>query len=178
MVITPRVLDGNEAPAVRKATNAYFEGMTAYVACIQAELAAAGGAAAPALVKAAVVARNNAAVAEAEAVKKTFEANGYGGPMPGSEAALRKLIEGIASGMPDYEAMTPEMADVTRQQLARLRSEARAGGSIQTIAYSGVDDRDWDVYDVRLEKFSTLWHIALVADGKVGGALVLRSPTD
>ena len=80
--------------------------------------------------------------------------------------------------MPDYEAMTPEMADVTRQQLARLRSEARAGGSIQTIAYSGVDDRDWDVYDVRLEKFSTQWHIALVADGKVGGALVVRSPAE
>ena len=42
VVITPRALDGNEAPAVRKATNAYFESMTA---------------------------RNNAAVADA--VKKT-----------------------------------------------------------------------------------------------------------
>ena len=178
VVITPRVLDANEAPAVRKATNAYFESMTGYVACVQAELAAAGGAAAPAVVKAVIVARNNAAVAEADAVNKMFEANGYGGAMPGSEAALRKLIEGISSGMPDYEAMTPEMADVTRQQLARLRSEARAGGSIQSIAYGGVDDRDWDVYDVRLEKFSTQWHIALAADGKIGGALVVRSPVE
>ena len=179
VVITPRVLDGNEAPAVRKATNAYFEGMTGYVACIQAELAAAGGAAAPALVKAAVVARNNAAVAEAEAVKKTFEANGYGGrdARERGRAAQtdRRHCERYAR-LRGHDTGDGRCHAAAACSLAERGS--RRGLDPRRIAYSGVDDRDWDVYDVRLEKFSTLWHIALVADGKVGGALVLRSPTE
>jgi len=71
---------GEQGPAVREATSAYFDGMKAYTDCIQAALSAAGGDGAPTLVKSMLIARNNAAVAEAEAVKKLFEASvGFGG---------------------------------------------------------------------------------------------------
>ena len=49
--------------------------MQTYTACIQAELAAAGGDAAPELVKRMLVSRNNAAVAEAEFMMKLFTEN-------------------------------------------------------------------------------------------------------
>jgi hypothetical protein len=65
---------GKEAE-VRTAAGAYFTAMQAYTACIQAELAGAGGDAAPAIVKKVLVARNNAAVAEAEFVMKVFTDN-------------------------------------------------------------------------------------------------------
>ena len=65
---------GDQGQAIREATGAYFEQMKAYTDCTQAALAAAGDGA-PTLMKALLIARNNAAVAEAEAVKKLFEAN-------------------------------------------------------------------------------------------------------
>ena len=49
--------------------------MKAYTDCVQAELTAAGGNSAPTVTKTVLIARNNAAVAEADAVKKLFEAN-------------------------------------------------------------------------------------------------------
>ena len=65
---------GKEAE-VRAAANAYFVGMQAYTACLQAELVGAGGESAPAVVKAVLVSRNNVAVREAEFVMKLFTEN-------------------------------------------------------------------------------------------------------
>ena len=71
---------GDQAPALRESTNAYFEQMKAYTDCVQAALTAAGGDQAPTLMKSLLIARNNAAVAEAGVVKKLFEANvGFSG---------------------------------------------------------------------------------------------------
>jgi hypothetical protein len=66
---------GDQGPAIREATSQYFEAMKGYTDCVQAALTAAGGDAAPSLMKALLVARNNSAVGEAQAVKKLFEAN-------------------------------------------------------------------------------------------------------
>jgi hypothetical protein len=65
---------GKEAQ-IRAAAATYFTAMQAYTACIQAELTAAGGDAAPDLVKRVLVSRNNTAVAEAEFMMKLFTDN-------------------------------------------------------------------------------------------------------
>jgi len=71
---------GDQGSALRESTNAYFEQMKAYTDCIQTALTAAGGDQAPTLMKSLLIARNNAAVAEAETVKKLFEASvGFSG---------------------------------------------------------------------------------------------------
>jgi hypothetical protein len=62
---------GKEA-AVQAAATAYFEAMTAYTACVQADLQTAGGDAAPELVRRVFVSRNNTAVAEAEFMMKLY----------------------------------------------------------------------------------------------------------
>src|SRR5215831_21350707 len=79
---------GERLDQVRAEASVYFSGMRAYSACVQAELKAAGGDAAAGVVKAMLVARNNAAVAEAQAVQKLFEERIGGGltPKPGTEA--------------------------------------------------------------------------------------------
>ena len=38
-------------------------------------------------------------------------------PSPGTEAALHRLIDGIASGNPDYNEMSPALAAATRKQM-------------------------------------------------------------
>lgn len=75
VAIPPKDKVGDQATAIRDATKTYFDAMKSYTDCVQAELTAAGGNSAPTLMKTVLIARNNAAVAEAEAVKKLFEAN-------------------------------------------------------------------------------------------------------
>jgi hypothetical protein len=67
---------GDQGPAIREAANQYRDGMQAYTDCVKAELEAAGGVdRAPTLMKALLIARNNAAVSEVEAVRKLLDAN-------------------------------------------------------------------------------------------------------
>jgi len=74
-VIPPKDQVAGKETEIRAASAAYFTGMQAYTACLQAELVGAGGDTAPPLVRRVLVARNNAAVAEAEFVMKLFTDN-------------------------------------------------------------------------------------------------------
>ena len=77
-----------EQEKAAEAMQKYSNAMQAYVACIQEELKAAGGDNAPELTKKVLVARNNAAVAEFEAVDKWYKASagaGQVGPPAGPE---------------------------------------------------------------------------------------------
>jgi hypothetical protein len=60
---------------IRAAAATYFTAIQAYTTCLQAELMDAGGDSAPTLVRQVLVARNNAAVAEAQFVMKQFTDN-------------------------------------------------------------------------------------------------------
>ena len=80
---------------LRAAFMQYRQGMEAYTQCVQAELSAAGGDKAPAAFKSASVLRNNAAVAEVQAMDKLFNDNvgaipASPGPSPGPSPAPRK----------------------------------------------------------------------------------------
>ena len=86
-VIPPKDQVAGKEAEVRTAAAAYVTGMQAYTACVQAELAGAGGESAPAMVKRVLVARNNAAVAEAEFMMKLFTENV--GAVAGGEAPQR-----------------------------------------------------------------------------------------
>jgi hypothetical protein len=97
-------------------------------------------------------------------------------PAVGSEAALRRLIEGIRAGKPNYEEMTPELADATRHQLTHLHDAVAALGSVQTVEFRGIGNQGWDNYDVKLQRGSMQWRIALASDGKIAGALVSAAP--
>jgi bla regulator protein BlaR1 len=95
---------------------------------------------------------------------------------PGSEAALRRLIEGISTGKPNFAEMSPALADATRQQLPQLSALMTHLGTVQSIEFRGVGNQGWDMYDVRQEHGTSQWRIALGADGIVTGALVTAGP--
>jgi hypothetical protein len=91
-IIPPKDQIAGKEDAVRVAATAYFEAMKVYTACIQAELTAAGGDAAPTLVKRVLVSRNNTAVAEAEFMMKLYNETvspfaALPGALPGAPAA-------------------------------------------------------------------------------------------
>lgn len=63
---------GDDVGDVLRDVRRYSDAIVAYASCVKAELEAAGGDAAPAFQKSALIARNNDAVAEAEAVMNLF----------------------------------------------------------------------------------------------------------
>jgi hypothetical protein len=169
---------GDQAGFVSAATGAYFDGIRTYADCIESALAAAGGDAAPASVKSVFAERANAVVVEAQAVQKLFQERVAAGQSatPGSEAALRKLIEGIASGMPDYDAMTEAWARTARQQMGFVRPAVTAGGAIQTIAFSGIDPDGRNIFQVQQEHGTLNARIGLDADGKIDFYMLRPAP--
>lgn len=82
-LIPPKDEVAGKESEVAAAMMEYSTGMDAYVGCIRAELDAAGGDNAPALIKSVLVLRNNTAVAEKEFMIKLYtEHVASAGPSP------------------------------------------------------------------------------------------------
>jgi hypothetical protein len=91
-IIPPKDQIAAKKAEVDAAVKTYIDAMTAYTACVQAELQAAGGDAAPDLVKRVLVSRNNTAAAEAQFMMKlytdaTSSFSALSGVVPGAPAA-------------------------------------------------------------------------------------------
>ena len=90
--------------------------------------------------------------------------------VPGSEAALRRSIEELRRGQPDYSQMSPAFADVTRRQLSNLKDTILQLGAVQSVTFKGVGPGGRDIYEVKFEKGLTEWRIGMTPDGKIDGA--------
>jgi DNA-binding transcriptional MerR regulator len=105
-------------------------------------------------------------------------------PLPGSEAALRRLVEGIQAGNPPYEDMSSQLVQLVRMQLPLLQPVAKYLGAIESIEFRGVGNAGWDQYDVHGEHGTSRWQILLSADGEIASAsydwdrpkTILRAP--
>jgi len=87
---------------------------------------------------------------------------------PGTEAALRRQIEGLEKGQPDYDEMGPVLISVTHQQLPILEQTIARLGALKSIAFNSVGQDGADVYEVEFEHGQTEWLILpLTPDGKV-----------
>lgn len=91
---------------------------------------------------------------------------------PGSEAALRRMIEDLRLGKPNYGLMSPGLADITRQQLPQLQSMIVDLGALQSVTFKGVGPGGADIYQVKFEKGSLEYRIWLAPDGKIESANV------
>ena len=91
---------------------------------------------------------------------------------PGSEAALRRMIEDLRLGKPNYGLMSPGLTDITRQQLPQLQSMIVDLGALQSVTFKGVGPGGADIYQVKFEKGSLEYRIWLAPDGKIESANV------
>jgi CubicO group peptidase (beta-lactamase class C family) len=87
---------------------------------------------------------------------------------PGSEDALRNLIEQIVAGNPDYSRLGPAVGDMTRRELPRQQALLERMGIIKHIDFAGVASSSAaDVYMVSFERGSLQARISLGPDGRV-----------
>jgi CubicO group peptidase (beta-lactamase class C family) len=91
----------------------------------------------------------------------------------GTETALRRSLEALARGAPEYERMTPALSALVRQQAPSLAPVVAAWGPIQSLEYKGVTPKGADIYAVHFAHASVEVHIALDADGRISAERIL-----
>jgi Domain of unknown function (DUF3471)/Glyoxalase superfamily protein len=95
---------------------------------------------------------------------------------PGTEPALRRLIDGLTSGTPNYDEMSPALAEATRRQLPTLRAGLAEVGAVQSVRFLGVGAQGEDVYTVRHDNGAAHWRIVLDLKGQISTAWVTSGP--
>src|SRR5712691_1306561 len=83
------------------------------------------------------------------------------GSSPCSEDALRRYIDALGRGEPDYHEMTPEVAAQTRQQLLLNQAILAKLGELRAMSFRGVTPLGNDLYMVHFANGSAEWRIGL-----------------
>jgi DNA-binding transcriptional MerR regulator len=106
----------------------------------------------------------------AEAIKQTIAGRIRDRiPAPGSQEALRRMLDTARAGSPDYDQMSPEWAQVARGQLPYWQIVGQHFGAIVSIEFLRVSNQGWDIYQVQHENDVHQYRIAMGDDGKVYG---------
>ena len=82
-------------------------------------------------------------------------------PIANGEEMLRHYIDGVGKGQPDYEHMTPEVADITRQQLPFDQAILARLGALRAVSFRGVTALDSDIYIAQFANGSAEWRIGV-----------------
>jgi hypothetical protein len=94
-------------------------------------------------------------------------------PLPGGAAAVRRNLEELARGTPNYDLMSPHAARIIRAQLATLQADLSTLGAIKTVTFNGIGPYDaLDVYDVTLASGTVQSGIFVTPDGKIASVWV------
>jgi DNA-binding CsgD family transcriptional regulator len=95
-----------------------------------------------------------------------------GRPTSGTEAALRKLVAGLASGSPEYDKLSPGFADIVRRDLPRTQPLFRSMGELRSVTFRGRGERGDDVYNLVFAKGGVIMSAALDANGRMVGGIL------
>ncbi len=82
-------------------------------------------------------------------------------PIANGEAMLRHYIEGIGKGMPDYDHMTTEVANIARTQLPFDQAILARLGALRAVSFRGVTALDSDIYVAQFANGSAEWRIGV-----------------
>lgn len=107
--------------------------------------------------------------AQAQALEDAVAARVKAGvASPGTEASVRRYIDSLEKGAPDYDEMEPRVADENRRQLPGQMAEIRKLGAFQSLKFVSVTSNGMDVYDATFEHGHVMVGMApLDAEGKV-----------
>ena len=101
-----------------------------------------------------------------------------GQPAAGTEAALRRLVAGLASGSPDYGKLSPQFAEMVRRDLPMTHAMFRGLGELKTVTFRGRGERGDDIYNLAFANGAVRMSAALDADGRMIGGILepVRAP--
>ncbi|HEX8653858.1 MAG TPA: helix-turn-helix transcriptional regulator [Allosphingosinicella sp.] len=95
-----------------------------------------------------------------------------GEPAAGTEAALRRLVAGLASGSPDYDKLSPQFAEVVRRDLPRTQPLFSSMGELRSVTFRGRGEMGDDVYNLVFANGGVIMSAALDAEGRMVGGIL------
>lgn len=91
-------------------------------------------------------------------------------PSPGTEASLRRQLEGWETRQPDYNDLGPGLEEFAFQQRAQLQAMITRLGALESLTFVRVARDGSDIYDARFAHGALQWRISpLSSDGRVPG---------
>jgi DNA-binding CsgD family transcriptional regulator len=93
-------------------------------------------------------------------------------PTAGTEAVLRRLVAGLASGSPDYSTLAPRFAEVVGRDLPMTHPMFSSMGELKSITFRGRGPIGDDVYDLKFAKGEVVMSAKLDADGRMSGGIL------
>lgn len=122
-----------------------------------------------AIAAAAVVVPFSSGLVTAAPAQKTALAQAADAPHPGTEAALRRYIEGWESKQPAWDDMTASLTAVTKQQQAIIQTLINGWGAVKSITFKENGPQGGDVYLVEFESGQSVWTVQPLRDDKIAG---------
>jgi DNA-binding CsgD family transcriptional regulator len=101
-------------------------------------------------------------------------------PTVGTEAALRRLVAGLASGSPDYDRLSPRFAEVVRRDLPMTHRLFSSMGELKSVTFRERGPMNDDVYNLVFANGGVIMSAALDADGRMAGGILqpVESPAE
>ena len=94
-------------------------------------------------------------------------------PNPGTEALLRSLVAGLASGSPPYDKLSPQFGEIVRRDLPMTHPMFSAMGELKSVTFRGRGPMgDDDVYELKFAKGEVIMSAKLDADGRMAGGIL------
>jgi DNA-binding CsgD family transcriptional regulator len=94
------------------------------------------------------------------------------GPTAGTEAALRTLVAGLASGSPDYYKLSPQFAEIVRRDLPMTHPMFKGMGELKSVTFRERGPRGDDAYNLTFANGEVIMSAALDAEGRMVGGLL------
>jgi beta-lactamase regulating signal transducer with metallopeptidase domain len=86
-----------------------------------------------------------------------------------TEVSLRRYIQSVQNGTPNYSEMTDQMANTVRDRLPAIQEVVDRWGGIKAVSYKGMNSQGADIYEVTFEHGTAEWFIGrLLPDGRAG----------
>jgi hypothetical protein len=90
-------------------------------------------------------------------------------PTAGTEAALRTLVAGLASGSPDYDKLSPQFGELVRHDLPMTHPMFSSMGALKSITFRERGSMGDDVYNLVFAKGAVTMSAKLDAQGRMAG---------
>jgi DNA-binding CsgD family transcriptional regulator len=89
-----------------------------------------------------------------------------------TEAALRGLVAGLASGSPDYDKLSPQFAEVVRRDLPATHRLFSSMGELKSVTFRERGAMGDDVYSLVFANGGVTMSAALDAAGRMAGGIL------
>ena len=93
-------------------------------------------------------------------------------PSPGTEAALRRLVAGLASGSPDYDKLSPVFAEIVRRDLPMTQAMFSSLGELKSVTFLGHGPTGDDAYTLVFANGEVIMSVPLDAEGRMAGGML------